>query len=75
MICSHFAKAMSIEEHMTTSHSSDATQATIRKLEKQIDDLKEVVMQIAWELEMRNKHRYVTKKEEEFLQKRNIKKV
>lgn len=57
---------------MTASDDGNATQAAIRKLEKQIDDLKEVVMQIAWELEMRNKHRYVTKKEEEFLQKRNI---
>lgn len=60
---------------MTTSDNSDSTQAAIRKLERQIDDLKEVVMQIAWELEMRNKHRYVTKKEEEFLQKRNVEKI
>jgi hypothetical protein len=45
--------------------------ATIKRLESQVDSLKEVVMQIAWELEMRHKHRYITKKEEDFLKSRS----
>lgn len=42
----------------------------LSKLEAQVDGLKEVILQMAWELEMRHKHVYITKKEEEFLQNR-----
>lgn len=48
----------------------EAAQKKIAHLESQLDKLKEVVLQMAWELEHRHKHQYITKMEEEFLQNR-----
>lgn len=55
----------------TVEKQLQAANKKIDQLEVQVDRLKEVILQIAWELEMRTKHTHITKKEEEFLQKRN----
>lgn len=55
----------------TADKQLEAANKKIERLENQVDKLKEVILQIAWELDMRTKHTYITKTEEEFLQKRN----
>jgi chromosome segregation ATPase len=45
-------------------------QERIERLENEIDKLKETLLQLAWELEFKEKHRFITVKEEEHLKKR-----
>jgi molecular chaperone GrpE (heat shock protein) len=46
----------------------EAAEKKIARLEAQVDRLKEVLLQVAWELE--HKHKYITEMEEEFLKNR-----
>lgn len=48
----------------------EVAQRKIANLESQVDRLKEVLLQVAWELEHKNRHKYLTEKEELFLKDR-----
>ena len=50
----------------------EAAEKKIARLEAQVDRLKEVLLQVAWELEHKHKHKhkYITEMEEDFLKNR-----
>jgi predicted nucleic acid-binding protein len=57
---------------MDNKNSTDleAAEKKIARLEAQVDRLKEVLLQVAWELEHKHKHKYITEMEEDFLKNR-----